>query len=78
METVFDHNPTEAELIALFRSVKMAEWFRDHATSQDGHFAKIAMLLEMRGEKKLAAEYVARIEDPEYRFQTAYLFLKTA
>jgi hypothetical protein len=76
METIFDHQPTEAELVAVYGSREDAEVACKHS-GQDSLFAEIAALMALRGRNDLADRYVARIKDPEYRFNTAYGLLQT-
>lgn len=76
MESIFDHQPTEAELVAVYGSREDAEAACQHG-GQDSLLAEIAALMALRGRKDLADLYVARIEDPEYRFNIAYGLLET-
>ena len=68
METVFDHNPSDEELLILFKHPWNIELHRNILNSHDGNMAEIARLLYLRGEKDRSNEYLERIEDYWFRY----------
>jgi hypothetical protein len=48
METIWDYNPTDAELIAIFGDLELAGEARGRVPSPDGAHNDLAMLFEQR------------------------------
>ena len=66
METIFDYNPTDEEL-KRFGGRKNLEYLKQHGidpfdNADDANFS-LGLLFSMRGEKKRANEYWAKIVD---------------
>jgi hypothetical protein len=78
METIFDHGPTSEELALVFniRSDEDLDLYRrTMAGDADTQLGEIARLYLHRGQPDRAAQYLASIGDPSYRWtlETAYL-----
>lgn len=69
MKTIFDLEPTDAELADLFGSAEEAEHDRPFLDA-DTHLALLAQLMALRGQDKQAWAYAAKITDPSYRLST--------
>lgn len=68
METIFDYNPTDEEL-KRFGGRKQFEWykklgFEPYSHPDDANYA-LGLLFSMRGDKKKANEYWAKIKHKE-------------
>jgi hypothetical protein len=73
METILDHNPTDAELKILYgRSNEDLKNAIRNGSNQDGAFGVIASLMALRGDEDAKERYMAKINDPEYRFGIQY------
>lgn len=66
MEKLIDHNPTRAELIALFGGVPAT--LDGPFFDQDGEYASIARLYLYRGDQTKHDEYMGKIENEQYRY----------
>ena len=77
METIWDHNPTDDELVAIFGSREDAERARN-ARTPDSARMDLAMLFEGRGQTKERDRVVASIEKDSYRFTVALYFAEDA
>ncbi|MEJ5366584.1 MAG: hypothetical protein WHS86_15930 [Desulfosoma sp.] len=78
METIFDHDPTPEELDLIFNirsSEDMESYRRMMAGDADTQLGEIARLYLHRGQPDRAAQYLASIDDPSYRWtlEMAYL-----
>lgn len=66
METIFDYNPTDEEL-KRFGGREQFEWYRklrfDPFSNEDNANYALGLLFSMRGNKKRANEYWAKIND---------------
>lgn len=67
METIWDHNPTEEELIDIFGTLAAAP---TKNASEDYQLASLAWLFQARGYEKKAWAYAYRISDFFYRWTT--------
>jgi hypothetical protein len=67
METVFDLNPTDDELILVFGSPERIDWFRSDVDDQDTHLVFLAALMHIRKKPDREEQYLHRIQDREYR-----------
>jgi hypothetical protein len=71
METIFDHSPTEDELIALF--VSLDDAIDERQRMLEGNYStddlniEIASLMRLRGNKPLFEKYLSRIQNPHER-----------
>jgi hypothetical protein len=78
VETIFDHEPTPEELALVF-NIRSREdldrYKRTMARGADTQLGEIARLYLHRGMEDRAAQYLASIRDPGYRFtlELAYL-----
>ena len=71
METIFDHDPSSSELIELLgEAIPKAEYLR-FAGDADTENGRIYRLFTLRGDDATAAEFLARIDDPLYRYNVA-------
>jgi hypothetical protein len=61
METIFDHNVTGDEVVALCGVKKNRQQFLDWGLNQDEHNACIYRLYLMRGDKEKAMIYFAKL-----------------
>jgi len=79
METIFDHNPTDEELLCAVggTSPHILDAVRAQR-SQDGHYADIVALMRKRGDMKRAGHYLSLIRDEEYRRDILQLISKVA
>jgi len=76
METIWQHDVTEQELVILFGEAITPEEHR--LITQGGADAENAALYRLytiRGDEARAAEYLARIQDDAFRFDVAYVDL---
>lgn len=71
METVYDHHPTARELKYLGRKLPRAYVPEPHV-DQDGHFARIAWLYHFRRNRKKQDEYINKIADSDFQWETKY------
>ncbi len=78
METIWDHNPTDAELVAMFFDLENAERARREGLSPDTERFKLACLFDSRGRIADRDRVVASIEDEQYRFDSALYFAEEA
>lgn len=76
MENLFDHNPTDEELITICGSLESAEYLKQ--CSEQTHIGKIVNLMACRGNKALVKKYLDMIDDPDMRFSTEYGLLQLA
>lgn len=67
METVFDHEPTQEELLILFGCQEAIDDYKERPGDQDSQYVRIAGLYLLRDQARIAGEYMDRIEDKEYR-----------
>ena len=65
METIYDHNPTDEELISITGSVRSLEDYS--AMDQQTETGRIYRLYKLRGDSVNAALYLSQITDPLYR-----------
>lgn len=73
METILDHKVTDAELSSLCgRSDKELKNIIRNGTDQDDSFSMIATLMNLRGDENAKERYLAKISDPQLRFDTRY------
>lgn len=85
METIFDYNPTDEELVELFgydkQTESMAYGFSvfllpiktyDQENSNDGKLLDLAKLLELRGLQEAAKEIWANIPDIESQYRSGF------
>jgi len=72
METVYDHNPTSEEINILDLNSSSMKKNRASGLSQDTEYSYIASLYHLRKNKKKMDEYIAKINDPNYRFSIKY------
>jgi len=67
METIFDHNPTKEELSELIGDETRDEYIQDMEESmlspKGENLLFIALLYEMRKDKKTAKKYIAMVPD---------------
>jgi hypothetical protein len=68
METIYDHNVTEAELAVLFPSVITKAEHLHNGGDQDTQFGYIHNLYSIRGDQEKAKTYLEKIVDARYRF----------
>lgn len=76
METVFDHNLTDAEMVYLFDMLEEAQKHRSkprNARLQDEELHYLAMLMWRRGESDAAEGYADNILNPAYQSSTRLL-----
>jgi hypothetical protein len=66
MEKLIDHNPTHAELVALFGGVPAT--LNSPFFDQDGEYGSIARLYLLRGDQAKHDEYMSKIENAKYRY----------
>jgi hypothetical protein len=62
METIFDHNVTEEELVLLLGSVPDKEEYIN-GKSQESHYRTLYRLCLMRGDKAEAKKYFDKLPD---------------
>lgn len=70
METIYDHNPTETELINIgANSMSKSEYLSIIASGDDADSANwdLALLFDLRGDVKKTELYANRIKDDAYR-----------
>ncbi|WP_316851183.1 hypothetical protein [Pedobacter agri] len=85
METIFDYNPTDEELVKLFdydrQSDSMSYGFSvfslpnkdyDKENSDEGKLFDIAKLLELRGMKKEASTIWSKIPDVQRQYKGGF------
>ena len=65
METIWDHDPTEQELINMFGDPTLAPNADD--IDEDIHLAYLAWLFQTRNEGGKALTYAQRIQNADYR-----------
>jgi hypothetical protein len=65
-ETLYDHNPTEAELKELFRIAPNRQ-LQESCYDQDSWYGYIYSLYEIRNDHKTALTFLNKIKDKEYR-----------
>jgi hypothetical protein len=83
MESIFDHNPTDAELDALFGSKpaddpEFHSWIKEESQKDGSDPSTLVRLFSMRGDKAEVERCLGMIKDPKKRFETEYLLLETA
>jgi hypothetical protein len=67
METIFDHNPTDEEMVTLFgRSIPREEYLA-LPLGQESEFGHLYSLYKIRGDTATAGRYLNMIADPAYR-----------
>lgn len=73
MKTIFDHHlsPGEVKRILGSDSPEFRKAYLD-IVSRDGAYADLYRLYILRGDHLKAEEYLQKIEDGDYRFQTSY------
>jgi hypothetical protein len=71
METIYDHNPTKEELHYVGLDLPAVKKIY-HLISQDGHYAKIAALYRFRKNKQKIDEYLDKIKDDGFKWETGY------
>lgn len=72
MENIFDHNPTQPELVQLLATVHTREEFESLDLGEDGNLAMLFRLYMIRGEETKARKYLDSMADDEHRFQVQY------
>jgi hypothetical protein len=68
VETIFDHNITEAEIAVILPSVITKEQHLSFGGNEDSEFGLIHNLYSFRGDDVTAKAYLAKIKDLRYRF----------
>lgn len=69
MDNIFQHAPTAAELADLFGDgAPTRESHEALGLSADSENGLLFRLYSIRGDEKKAEEYLAKIQDPQYRF----------
>lgn len=68
METIYDHNVTEAELAVLFPSVITKAEHLLNGGSKNTQYGYIHNLYALRGDHVKALIYLEKIDNPQYRF----------
>ena len=77
METILDHNVTDAELkILCGRSNEDLKNIIRNGSNQDCAFGMIASLMTLRGNENAKEQYLSKINDPAYRFEINYTLLE--
>lgn len=73
METIFDHNPTDKELLGLFNTLEDAENYKVNILPllrPDSVYAEIAGLMNLRKDNESVKKYLSKIKDTRYRETT--------
>lgn len=68
METIFDHNVTDAELVTLLGSVVSRENYLSFPLDPDGENGMLFSLYSVRGDTTKAKQYLAKVKDKLLRF----------
>lgn len=66
LETIFDHNVTDAEFEELLGEPENLDEYL-YALSQDSAYAHLYFLYDLRGDDKTAKEFLNKIQDKNYR-----------
>ena len=69
METIFDHNPTTAELISLTDGMTKEEYLSNWMCSKDNSILDIVLLYESRNDEPTAKKYRDLIPDLYQQWQ---------
>lgn len=69
METIFDHNPTVAELLALTGGMTKEEYVSDWMYSKEHSLLDIALLYDSRKDKTAAKKYSDLVPDLYQQWQ---------
>ncbi len=78
METIWDHNPTDAELETLFDTLEHAAWHKSLTLDRDSQLMDLVRLMSIRGDDDAAQGFLAQISDPAYRFAVSLTLVETA
>ncbi|MDG5813903.1 hypothetical protein QA601_02340 [Chitinispirillales bacterium ANBcel5] len=66
METIFDHNVNEHELLRLFGTGIDRKLYMCSQSDPDGHNGLLFHLYSIRRNQSVAKRYLKRIKDPNY------------
>ncbi len=69
METIFEHNPTKAELKELTGGMTKAEYLSHWMYSKEHSLLDIVLLYELRKDKTVAKQYCDLIPDVYQQYQ---------
>jgi hypothetical protein len=71
METIFDHNPTQQELVMLFGPRPMTREEYLSVVEQESAYGDLYRLYSLRGKPEIAEQFLNKITDEDYRLTLA-------
>ena len=71
LENIFDLNPTDFELSIIHIAFRSPDEYRRNMTRQNEITADIVRLYTLRGEHKMAEDYLQTIDDEGFKLETS-------